>query len=181
MSNMRTRNLAASLILLLFCAGYAYLTANLATRSIENTTQPSFFPWVITTFLAVLSAALLLQACIPTFNQTVPKPMGIPRKRLCFALILSIIYLGLLPSLGFIGANILLFGSLMYLYGERRLIKITSFSFLFSIFIFYLFREIFQISLPAGILAPSVNWIDVFVKENILLWNNFWLRAYNVT
>jgi hypothetical protein len=152
MNNMRSRNLVASLILLIFCAGYAYLTANLATRSIENTTQPSFFPWIITACLTGLSLALLIQACLPNFNQTVPKPMGIPRKRLGFALILSVVYLALLPSLGFVGANILLFGGLMYLYGERGLNKIVCFSLLFSIFIFYLFREVFQIRLPAGML-----------------------------
>ena len=152
MHKMRTRNLVASLFLLLFCAGYAYLTGNLATRSIENTTQPSFFPWVIAACLTVLSLALLLQACLPNFNQTVPKSMGIPKKRLGSALTLCIIYLVLLPSLGFVGANILLFGGLMYLYGERKFIKIICLSFLFSIVIFYLFREVFQIRLPAGIL-----------------------------
>lgn len=152
MNNMRSRNLVASLFLLLFSAGYAYLTANLATRAIENTTQPSFFPWVITTCLAILSLALLVQTCIPNFNQTAPKSLSIPSNRLSLALILSIIYLTLLPTLGFFGANILLFSGLMYLYGERRLVQIGTFSILISIIIFYLFREIFQIHLPAGIL-----------------------------
>jgi len=152
MKKMRDRNLVASLFLLLFCAGYAYLTANLATRAIENTTQPSFFPWVITACLTVLSFSLFVQACIPNSIQTVPKPLDIPPKRLGCALILSISYLALLPILGFVGANILLFSGLMYLYGEHRLTQILTFSFLISIIIFYLFREIFQIRLPAGIL-----------------------------
>ena len=152
MNNMRMRNLIASLFLLLFCAGYAYLTANLASRAIENTTQPSFFPWVITACLTILSLCLLVQAFIPNFSQTVPKSSGIPPKRLILALLLSIIYLPLLPFLGFIGANILLFGGLMYLYGERNPIKNIIFSALISTIIFYLFREGFQIRLPAGIL-----------------------------
>jgi putative tricarboxylic transport membrane protein len=152
MNNMRMRNLIASLFLLLFCAGYAYLTANLATRAIENTTQPSFFPWVITACLTILSLSLLIQAVIPKFSQMVPKSSGIPPKRAILALVLSIIYLALLPLLGFIGANILLFSGLMYLYGERKLIKNIIFSVLVSVVIFYLFREGFQIRLPAGIL-----------------------------
>ena len=152
MNNMRIRNLIASLSLLLFCAGYAYLTANLATRAIENTTQPSFFPWVITACLTILSLSLLIQAVIPKFSQMVPKSSGIPTKRAILALVLSIIYLALLPLLGFIGANILLFSGLMYLYGERKLIKNIIFSILVSVVIFYLFREAFQIRLPAGIL-----------------------------
>ena len=149
---MRNRNLIASLVLLLFCAGYAYLTANLGTRAIEDTTQPSFFPWLITACLTILSFSLLLQACITSSIQTAAKPLNIPSKRLSSALILSISYLAILPLLGFVGANILLFSGLMYLYGERRLIKILTFSFLISIVIFYLFREGFQIHLPAGIL-----------------------------
>jgi len=152
MNDMRMRNLIASLFLLLFCAGYAYLTANLATRAIENTTQPSFFPWVITACLTILSLCLLVQAFIPNFSQMVPKSSGIPPKRLILALLLSITYLPLLPFLGFIGANILLFSGLMYLYGERNPIKNIIFSVLVSVVIFYLFREVFQIRLPAGIL-----------------------------
>jgi hypothetical protein len=152
MNNMRMRNLIASFFLLLFCAGYAYLTANLATRAIENTTQPSFFPWVITSCLTILSLCLLIQAFIPNSNQRVPKASDIPLKRLILALILSIIYLALLPTLGFVGANILLFSGLMYLYGERGFIKNLTSSSLISIIIFYIFREIFQIRLPAGIL-----------------------------
>ena len=149
---MRNRNLIASLVLLLFCAGYAYLTANLGTRAIEDTTQPSFFPWLITACLTILSFSLLLQVCITSSIQTASKPLNIPSKRLSSALILSISYLAILPLLGFVGANILLFSGLMYLYGERRLIQILTFSFLIPIVIFYLFREGFQIHLPAGIL-----------------------------
>ena len=149
---MRVRNLIASLCLLLFCAGYAYLTANLATRAIENTTQPSFFPWVITACLTVLSLCLFIQAFIPSVDHRVPRAIGIPRKRLTLALILAIIYLALLPTLGFVVANILLFSGLMLLYGERKLKKNLISSALFSSIIFYIFREIFQIRLPAGIL-----------------------------
>ncbi len=53
MLSMKKRNLVASLFLFLFCAGYAYATYQLPTRAIENSTQPSFFPWVIVVFLFV--------------------------------------------------------------------------------------------------------------------------------
>lgn len=149
---MRKRNLIASLFLLLFCAEYAYLTANLATRAIENTTQPSFFPWVITSCLTILSLCLLVQSFLPNISQRVPKGSGIPLNRLMLALLLAIIYLALLPTLGFLGANILMFSGLMYLYGERTLTKILTSSFIVSAIIFYIFREIFQIRLPAGVL-----------------------------
>ncbi|MFP6710300.1 MAG: tripartite tricarboxylate transporter TctB family protein [Rhodospirillales bacterium] len=152
MSNMRTRNLIAAIVLLFLCAGYAYLTAHLPTRAIENTTQPSFFPWVITFCLAVLSLFLLAQGLLPIVSTKTPAGVDVPAKRLVFGLILSIAYLIALPILGFAGANIPLFAGLMMLYGERRPIWIIGGSVLISLFVFYLFREGFQILLPAGIL-----------------------------
>tara|TARA_B100000315_G_scaffold260594_1_gene323284 strand:+ start:5402 stop:5875 length:474 start_codon:yes stop_codon:yes gene_type:complete len=152
MSNMRTRNLIAAIILLLLCAGYAYLTANLPTRAIENTTQPSFFPWVVTVCMAVLSLALLAQGLLPLVSQQAPKAFDVPAKRLIYGLILSVAYFILLPTLGFLAANIPFFAGLMYLYGERRPLLIAAGSILISLVIFYLFREGFQILLPSGIL-----------------------------
>ena len=152
MSNMRTRNLIASIFLLSLCAGYAYFTANLATRAIENTTQPSFFPWVITVCLAILSMALLAQSFMPSLSSDTPKGLGIPKKRLILGLALSLTYLVLLPILGFAGANVPLFAGLMVLYGERSVLKIVAGSTAISLFVFYLFREAFQILLPSGIL-----------------------------
>ena len=154
---MRTRNLVASVILILFCTGYAYLTANLATRAIENTTQPSFFPWVIAVCLFSLSLALFIQSNIKSFKPPTPRKLDVPFIRSILALGLSVIYLILLPRLGFIVANIMLFMGLMYLYGERQIIKLSVLSFAVSIIIFYIFREIFQIRLPSGILMGIIS------------------------
>ena len=152
MSNMRTRNLIAAVLLLSFCAGYAYLTANLATRAIEDTTQPSFFPWIITTCLAGLSLCLLVQSFLPSVSSDTPKSRHIPMKRLIWGLLFAIAYLGALPTLGFALANVILFAGLMYLYGERRVQWIIAGSFLISLSVFFLFREVFHILLPVGIL-----------------------------
>ena len=152
MSNMRTRNLIAGIILLVLCAGYAYLTAHLPTRAIENTTQPSFFPWVITICMAVLSLALTAQGLLPITNTETPKAITVPIPRLVLGLILSVAYFVALPSLGFVAANILFFAGLMYLYGERRPLRIAVGSIFISLIVFFLFREVFQILLPSGIL-----------------------------
>jgi hypothetical protein len=91
MNNMRTRNLIAGIILLSLCAVYAYLTANLPTRNIENTTQPSFFPWVITFCLTGLSLSLLIQGILPVFNSKESAVIDVPVKRLLSGLALSLI------------------------------------------------------------------------------------------
>ena len=138
--------------MLLLCAGYAYLTANLPSRDIQNSTQPSFFPWVIVVCMSLLSIALLVQGLLPHFNNEIQGRSSIPAKRIAIGLIVAIAYLITLPWLGFVAANILLFVGLMYLYGENRPIWIIISSITISLAVFILFREVFQIRLTAGIL-----------------------------
>ena len=153
MSNMRKRNLIAGVVMLLVCAGYAYLTANLPTRAIENSTQPSFFPWVIVIFLTGLTFLLLIQVAASGKQPNIERKNQVPVKRLIYGLLLSLAYMFALPKLGFVAANIPLFGGLMYLYGERRPIWIGLGSIIISVIVFLVFRKIFQIILPVGILG----------------------------
>ena len=150
---MRKRNLIAGVVMLLVCAGYAYLTANLPTRAIENSTQPSFFPWVIVIFLTGLTFLLLIQVAASGKQPNIERKNQVPVKRLIYGLLLSLAYLFALPKLGFVAANIPLFGGLMYLYGERRPIWIGLGSIIICVIVFLVFRKIFQIILPVGILG----------------------------
>ena len=59
----------------------------------------------------------------------------------------------LLPSLGFVAANVPFFAVLMAIYGERRPVWLALGSVGVSLVLFFLFRELFQIRLPAGVLA----------------------------
>jgi len=104
----------------------------------------------------LLSITLLIQAIISKSELQRPENVITPNIRIIFALILSIIYMIILPILGFLIANLILVSGLMYLYGERRIFNILINSFVISTVIFYLFREVFQILLPAGILEGIV-------------------------
>ena len=156
MTNMRTRNLVASIFLLILSGGYAYLTANLPTRAIENTTQPSFFPWIVVVFLSGLSVILLVQASTSKINPDIESKNTIAVKRITWGLLLVLAYLFTLPTLGFVLANIPLFGGLMYLYGEYRPLWIVLGSSIISVVIFFIFRNIFQIGLPVGVLGEFI-------------------------
>ena len=153
MSNMRKRNLIAGVVMLLVCAGYAYLTANLPTRAIENSTQPSFFPWVIVIFLTGLTFLLLIQVAASGKQPNIERKNQVPVKRLIYGLLLSLAYLFALPKLGFVAANIPLFGGLMYLYGERSPLWIGLGSVIISVTVFLIFRQVFHIILPVGALG----------------------------
>lgn len=159
---MQRRNLIGALVLFAIGAGYAFLTTRLPTRGIENTTEPSFFPWVITVCLVVLSAALLIQGLTPRAAGAAPAPVG-PRVgpkvglgKYAAGLGAFVVYIATLSWLGFVAANVPFFAVLMLIYGERRWGRILAGSFGVSIVLFYLFREVFQIRLPAGILGDLI-------------------------
>ena len=153
---MRSRNTISAIILLALTIGYGLMTANLPTRAIEASTQPSFFPWVVTFCLFILSVLLLTQGLLPLVSTQTPSPMNVRRWKIFSGLIAVAIYLTTLPQLGFVIANILLFATLMVLYGERRPVPLLSGSVLVPIAIFLIFRDLFQIRLPSGILGGII-------------------------
>ena len=153
MLSMKKRNLVASLFLFLFCAGYAYTTYQLPTRAIENSTQPSFFPWVIVVFLFVLTLSLLLQSLFYKNTDKVENKNILGYRISSHASTLSISCLIFLPILGFVLANILLFVGLMILYKEKRIIFVLTCSIAIPLLIFLIFKKVFSISLPVGILG----------------------------
>ena len=152
---MVPRNIFAAIVLILVGIGYGVLTLNLPSREIEQTTEPSFFPGVVTACLLALSIALLAQALrggaacenLVAFGPEV----GAGRYLAGFAAFA--VYLVVLPILGFVAANVPFFAVLMAIYGERRPVWLAVGSVGVSLVLFFLFRELFQIRLPAGVLA----------------------------
>ena len=157
MGTMRKRNLIAAAVLIVIGIGYAILAVQLPTRNIENATGPSFFPLVVVTCFLILAAALLVQAMRGRASLgSVPVLPKISLATYSVSLTAAVIFLVALPSLGFIAANIPLFAALMVLYGEKRPIWVAAGSIGISLAVFFLFREVFQIQLPSGILGGLV-------------------------
>jgi len=156
MGDMRKRNLLAAIVLIAVGTVYAILAQHLPTSHIENATGPSFFPLVVVSGFLILSAALLVQSILPTVSYTVQSSLIIPASRYGAGLTAAVVYLAALPYLGFIAANIPLFAVLMILYGERRPARVISGSVVITLVVFFLFREVFKILLPAGILRDLV-------------------------
>ena len=156
MGCMRRRNLLSAIILIAIGTGYAVLAQDLPTRNIENATGPSFVPLVVISCFLILSAALLVQGILPAVSDTVPSIPKIPARRYGSGLATAAIYLVALPYLGFIVANIPLFAVLTMLYGEKRLTWVIGGSVIITLLVFFLFREVFQILLPAGVLGNLI-------------------------
>ncbi len=154
---MRKRNIIAGLFLTVLGLTYGYLTTGLPERSLPNMPGPSFFPWIITFCLLVLSVSLLVQglrmaADDPISKPGPEKPDGGSLPAFIFLGVFAV-YLALLPFLGFLLASIPFFAVLMALYGETRKLWIASLSLGCPVFLFLLFRDVFNIPLPRG----SVN------------------------
>ena len=157
---MRKKNIIAGLFLTVLGLAYGYLTTGLPERSLPNTPGPSFFPWIITLCLLVLSASLTLQGLrmepkMPETDKTGQHPSSA-----YIFLGLFVVYLVSLPFFGFLFASIPFFAALMFCYGEVGKLRTASISLGFPIFLFLLFRDVFNIPLPRGnldILSSVVN------------------------
>ncbi len=149
---MGRRNVIAALVLLALGAAYAVLTAGLPARTIPNTPGPSFFPWVVTGSLLLLALGLLVQGVRqwPDGPDSQAPESGAARRFVGLAWFA--IYLAALPSLGFLLATIPFFAGLMVLYGGARATWLAVASVAMPVFLFYVFRDGFQILLPLGVL-----------------------------
>ena len=104
--------------------------------------------------LLIPSAVLvvsLLAGCAQLGRRPVPPTAPGASRRLA-GLVWFAIYLAALPSLGFLLATIPFFAGLMVLYGGARAIWLAVASVAMPVFLFYVFRDGFQILLPLGIL-----------------------------
>lgn len=154
---MKQRNLIAALVLLALSGGYAYMTANLPARGIENMTEPSFFPWIVTAMLLTLTSILLVQSLLPGQAAAVTWSLSAAaRSKVARALGLFAVYVAVLPPLGFLLASIPFFGGMMAVYGERRPLWLVLGSIGVAVGLFYLFRLVFNIYLPAGVLKGMI-------------------------
>ena len=66
------------------------------------------------------------------------------------------LYIALLPRLGFLIATPPFFAGLMVVYGERRPVVVAVFSFAAAALLYLAFRHGFQIILPQGVLRGLV-------------------------
>jgi len=154
---MRNKNVAAALVLIVLGVAYGYLTAGLPKRSLPDTPDPSFFPWIITACLLLLSVALLVQGLRArrSARDATDSAGGVGTPTVF--LTLFVIYLAALPFAGFMVASMPFFAALMWLYGERRWGWIGAVSIALPVILVLVFRNGLHIPLPTGALAGLIG------------------------
>jgi hypothetical protein len=153
---MRKKNIIAAAVLIVFAIIYGGLTLFLPVRTLPNTPDPSFFPWINTVFILVLSICLLVQG----LRQPVTTPLpddGTRRRMGIWAMGAFVIYLAVMPNLGFILATAPFFAVMMVLYGEHRLARVSAGAICATVVLYVLFRHGFGVFLPRGLLAGIIT------------------------
>jgi hypothetical protein len=153
---MRRKNIIAALVLMAFALVYGGLTAGLPVRTLPNTPDPSFFPWINTVIISALSIWLLVHGLKQAPSDPTTEQHSNRRGLAIWALSVFVVYLALLPTLGFILATLPFFAVMMFLYGERRPVWIGTGTVCATLLMYILFRHGFGVFLPRGLLAGIV-------------------------
>ena len=134
----------------------------LPARTLPNTPDPSFFPWINTILLGVLSVALLIQGILrPTKKGVMQSTLG--TRTAIVALGLILLYLVAIPYFGFVLSSVPFFALFMVLHGERRKLWLLIGAAGIPIFLYNLFSHLFSVPLPRGMFL-GIIWMtgDIF-------------------
>ncbi len=153
---MRRRNIIAAVVLIACALLYGALTAQLPTRTLPNTPDPSFFPWINTAIILALSVLLLARSLWWPAPERVKSGTG-QYRRAAWALAAFVAYLSTMPGLGFILATAPFFAVMMVLFGERRPVWVGGGAVGATVLLYVLFRHGFGVFLPRGRLAGIVT------------------------
>jgi len=148
--NMAKRNIASGAFLLCVTCWYGWMTLGLPSRDImPNTPGPSFFPWLIAGLTAILSILLIIKGMrglaieMPTIDNG---SFWLP------AIMLTgfLAYIIGIKVTGFVLTSILFFGFMMWMFTERRIVRILVSSLVAPIALYLIFSKGFQVLLPVG-------------------------------
>jgi hypothetical protein len=148
--SVKQRNIFAGIILIMVSIGYGYATSGLPDRTLPNTPDPAFLPWINAILLGVLAVLLLWQGIQDVPAGRTGEPDGTTVLPPAIFVGAFFVFILLLPVLGFIGAGIPFFAAIMFLFGERRLIWLLASSVGTTVILFAIFRYGFNIILPRG-------------------------------
>lgn len=149
--SMPLKNLIIAIFMLMIGSGYLYMSSQLPDRSIQNVPGPAFFPMIVSGFILILSFALLGKSFLGMRKEPLLEHgLSFPRHSLAI-LAWFVLFLVVLPYVGFLAAGIPFFAGLMLLCERRNILYVIGGSVVIPVSLYFLFREVFNILLPAGI------------------------------
>ena len=106
--------------------------------------SPALFPVIIGGFMLLLSCILIKNS----IHQEASKPQSVYWLKIIFVMICTIIYIVLMPVIGFIGATILYLAAMIYLLGEKDLLILGAVVVGTSGLTYYIFDVLLNVRLP---------------------------------
>lgn len=156
---MGLRNIIGAVAILAFALWYGYLATLLPKRSTTDAPGPHFFPYLITISILFLAGILVFQGMrelretsglADLLPKSPPSNENYSFSRAATGLILTGLYFFALPIFGFFWATPVFFACLMWVTGERRPPVLISLAIAVPLFLYFLFRDLFQLPLPRG-------------------------------
>ena len=150
---MGRKNIIAGVILMMIGIIYGYLTSQLPVRPVTGEPGISFFPWIITIAVLILSLAMTIQGWRAIRQEEAALTWQPPSLQVVATLLLFMVYIAALPYLGFLIASVPFFIGLMVLYGGRHKTLLILAGPGVPIALYFLFRHVFLIPLPRATLT----------------------------
>ncbi|MGV3000865.1 tripartite tricarboxylate transporter TctB family protein [Vibrio sp.] len=145
---MKDRNLTFPFLMILMSIGALIVISQFDKPMFQDASvDAKFFPRVIAFGIIILSCVLMLQSIIQRTKQTLPPIFS---KLSLFGVGFLILYASLIYFIGYLAASLIAFTSyLIFLKIKKPMYYV--FSTIFVFFVYYLFSEVFFISLPQGV------------------------------
>lgn len=149
---LKTINQRISIVLLLFAAGYLYLSFQLPSFAYTNV-DADVLPKALGWLLVALSVGLFFSKDSETEEQKARRNISLKNYGMIAAVFLLVfVYILLFETLGFITVTALFIFFTSWLLGYKKYITNIIVSILFPLILYYAFTEFLRISLPQGIL-----------------------------
>jgi putative tricarboxylic transport membrane protein len=156
-TKLQIGNFALGAILLFLAILVAVETFSLTPPTQQATVGPAFFPLLVALGLAVNAAALFWQA----LRGKVAAEQWLKHDIMPVLIVLAglVMQMALLATAGWIAATTLLFATVSWAFGSRRVVLNLLIGFVLSAASFYLFNEVLGLSLPQG------SIVETFVND----------------
>lgn len=156
---MGLRNIVGGVVILGVTLYYGGLATLLPKRTTTDAPGPHFFPYLITVSILVLAAVLIIQGArglkgsgglADLWPERPSANANFSIARAAAGLALTGLYFFALSTFGFFWATPVFFAALMWTSGERRPLVLLALAIFVPMFLFFLFRDLFQLPLPRG-------------------------------
>ncbi|MBN9655070.1 tripartite tricarboxylate transporter TctB family protein [Halobacillus sp. GSS1] len=149
---LKTLNQKVSIFLILFAAGYLYLTYNLKEYPYVPV-DSDFVPKILGYLLIILAVFLFFDKSSETEEEK--EKRQVPKKEMLVLLAVGgmiFLYIFLLELLGFVLSSMLFIFACSWFLGYRKLVTTILVAVLFPLIMYLSFNYLLQIRLPQGVL-----------------------------